>query len=82
MPFLDTNHERPSSILNRVLDGSLSLSNAPKSIQSQVRLPIYDAAVEILKMPKEKRRVALSRIPALIRPYVEDEVRRLWSMRK
>lgn len=80
--WLQSPHERPSETLNRVLAGVIAMGDAPNSIQSQARLPIYDAAVEILSKPKEKRRAMLDRIPALVRPYVEAEVIRLWSIRK
>lgn len=83
MPYLNTDMERPSETLNRVLDGRLAMTNAPASIQSQARLAFYDAACEVLKVTDiEKRRSMLKRIPALVRPYVEAEVKRLWTLRK
>jgi len=81
--WLDTDVPRPTEILIEVLSGRMDMTSAPKAIQSQARLPIYDAASTILAQPDiAKRRKMLAKIPELIRPYIEDEIKRLWKMRK
>jgi len=81
--WLDTDVVRPTEILTEVLSGRIDMTSAQKAIQSQARLPIYDAASTILAQPDiTKRRKMLAKIPELIRPYIEDEIKRLWKMRK
>jgi len=81
--WLDTDVMRPTEILTEVLSGRMDMTSAPKAIQSQAHLPIYDAASTILAQPNiAKRRKMLAKIPELIRPYIEDEINRLWKMRK
>lgn len=73
---------KPKWWLDEVLSGRIDMKNAPASIQSWARFAIYQGAVEIIRMEwKEARAEALGRIPEKIRPYVEGEVRRLWTMR-
>jgi hypothetical protein len=51
-------------------------------IQSACSKYIYDGAVSILALNgKDARRKALSRVPDLIRPYIEMEARRLHELR-
>lgn len=71
--------KRPSEWREDVLLGKVAMADAPESIQSWAQFTIYHAAKEIMAQPeKGLRRNMLSRIPALIRPYVEAEVVRLW----
>lgn len=52
------------------------------SIQSWASFYIYDAAMQIIRLPvKERRRAALEKVPANIRPLVEAEIMRLWDLR-
>ena len=70
---------RPSVWLRRVLSGEVDMADAPDWVQSWSRLSIYQGAKEVLAIEgKEKRRAALARVPAKIRPYLEAEVLRLW----
>jgi len=70
---------RPSVWLRRVLSGEIDMKDAPEAIRSWARLAIYQGAKEVLAIHgKEKRRAALARVPANIRPYIEAEVIRLW----
>jgi hypothetical protein len=72
----------PTDWINAVLKGEVDLADTPDSIQSVMRLPIYQRAVEIIRMDsQDNRRWALSRIPDKLRPYVEAEVKRLWVWR-
>ena len=72
----------PQQWLNEVLAGHLPLQDAPDSIQSWARFPIYQGAREIVLMDtQDERRAALAKIPSLVRPYVEAEVRRIWGWR-
>ena len=50
------------------------------SIQSACSLYIYQGACSVLDLPDiEARRAALARLPALIRPHIEAEIRKLWE---
>lgn len=74
--------KRPQQWLNEVLSGHIPMEDAPPSIQSWARFPIYQGAVEIVLMPtKQEREAALGKIPSSVRPYVEAEVRRIWAFR-
>lgn len=71
--------EKPSLILRRVLMGELPMRDAPDSIQSWARFPIYQAAKQIIAVKElGNRRNMLGKIPATVRPYVEAEIKRLW----
>jgi len=72
---------RIANSINDVLDGRTLLSDADPSIQSCLRLPIYHKACEILDLPRGDRKHALSKAPPLIRPFIEDEVIRIWELR-
>jgi hypothetical protein len=51
------------------------------AIASWSRFYIYDAAKQILALPKERRVAALQKIPAHIRSMVETEARRLHAIK-
>lgn len=73
---------KPQQWLNEVLSGRIAMEDAPTSIQSWARLPIFQGACEIIALDtQDERRAELARIPQLIRPYVEREVVRVWGMR-
>lgn len=70
----------PSYYLREVLTGSLPLKDAPPAVQSWARLEIHDGAMAVINAGGiEKRRAMLQRIPASVRPYVEERVRELWK---
>lgn len=72
----------PSEQLNDLLTGKIKWNEAQPAIRSWASFYIYDAAKQLVTMPdKEKRRMALGKIPSAIRPYVEEEVKRIWPMR-
>jgi len=74
--------KRPSEQLEDLLMGRVDWDSAPDAIRSWARLPIFEAAKTILAAPdKGARRNMLGKIPAAIRPRVEDEVKRLWGLR-
>jgi hypothetical protein len=67
----------------QVLSGRIPMTDAPAAVQSWLRHDIFLGAEEILAIPyKPDRNAALARIPALVRPYVEAEVLRLWVLSK
>ena len=69
--------------LNEVLSGRIHMDAAPSSVQSWARFPIFQGAREIVLMEtQDERKAALARIPVLVRPLVEGEVRRIWGMRQ
>jgi len=73
---------KPQQWLNEVLSGRIAMEDAPTSIQSWARLPIFQGACEIIALDtQDERRAELARIPQLIRPYVEREVVRVWPIR-
>jgi hypothetical protein len=72
--------ERPSETLRRVLAGELAMESAPAAIQSWARFEIHNGAKSVLAIPTTgERRNMLGRIPALVRPHVEAEARRIFS---
>lgn len=72
----------PSEQLNDLLTGKIKWDEAQPAIRSWASFYIYDAAKQLVTMPdKEKRRIALGKISSAIRPYVEEEVKRIWPMR-
>ena len=83
MPYRSTPQiKRPSEQLEDLLMGRVDWDSAPDAIRSWARLPIFEAAKTILAAPdKGARRNMLGKIPAAIRPRVEDEVKRLWGLR-
>ena len=73
---------RPSEQLEDLLRGKIAWDDAPQSIRSWAQLQIYQAAKQIAAAPdKGTRRNMLGRVPAPIRPRVENEVKRQWANR-
>lgn len=64
-----------------VLPGRIPMTDAPAAVQSWLRHDVFLGAEEILTLPKHERKAALDRIPALVRPYVEAEVLRVWKIK-
>lgn len=74
---------KPSEQLFSLLMGKTTWGDSPDSIRSWATKHIYDAAAEILKMDgKPARQKALGKIPGAMRSMVEDEIMRLWNLRK
>lgn len=74
---------RPSKQLEALLMGRVAWDDAPEAIRSWARFPIYQAAAQICALPsKGERRNALGKIPAAIRPKVENEVRRIFPLKR
>lgn len=72
----------PTEQLNDLLTGKVKWDEAQPAIRSWASFYIYDAAKQLVLMPdKEKRRMALGKIPSDIRPYVKEEVKRIWPVR-
>lgn len=72
----------PTWWLNQLLTGAIDMHDAPVSVQSWARLPIYEGAREIIMLDtREERARELARVPERIRPYVAEEVKRLWPRR-
>jgi len=75
--------EKCTETLRRVLSGELDMKDAHPAIQSWARFSIYQGAKEVLGLSgTAARRKALAGVPALIRPYIENEVKRLWQAKK
>ena len=78
-----TDETRPSKRIERILRGKVRMEDEDEGIQSACRKYIFDGAVSILAIKGlEARKKALSRVPALIRPYIEMEARRIHELRK
>ena len=78
-----TGRVRPTDRINLVLRGKVPMDGEHKSVQSVCSKHIFDGAVQILNMPtKADRQIALSKIPPLIRPYIEAEALRIWKERR
>lgn len=74
--------ERPSERIQSVLIGKVRFEDEDKAIQSACTFYFYQGAKSVLSLEtKEKRRAALSRVPENVRPFIEDEVRRLLALR-
>ena len=72
----------PTEQLHELLNGHIAWDKAAPAIRSWAAFFIFDAARQLVKMPdKEKRRIALGKIPGTIRPHVEKEVKRIWPIR-
>lgn len=83
MPYRYAQHiKRPSDEMDDLLMGRTPWDDAPDAIKSWARLPIFEAAKTIMAADNMgARRNMLGKIPAAIRPRVEDEVKRLWGLR-
>lgn len=69
--------------LNEVLAGRIHMDAAPVSVRSWARFPIFQGAREIVLMEtQDERKAELAKVPPLIRPWVEIEVKRIWGMRR
>jgi hypothetical protein len=75
--------QKPSELIDKVMGGEIELSDQSSPIQSACSRYIYEDACKVLDLPtKDERRVALDKVPVLLRPYVEEEVKRVWNLRK
>ena len=72
---------RPSEQINQIMSGRSPYEIAQPAIQSACRIQIYQGACEILKLDQPLRKAALEKLPALIRPYIQEEVVRIWRIR-
>ncbi len=64
------------------LNGELDYSELSEAEQSAIRLPIYYAACNVLKLPTNATMSrALDDLPPTIRELVRVECRRLWNKR-
>ena len=69
--------------LDNLLSGRMGMDEVPPAVASWSSLFVHQGALEVVLMAtKEERAAALAKVPARMRPYVEDEVRRLWPMRR
>lgn len=74
---------KPSEWLDDLLMCRIKWDDAPEAIRSWARLPIHEAAVQILAEPnKAKRQKMLGRIPSGVRHRVQAETMRVWELRK
>lgn len=74
---------KPSEQMAEYLMGKTTFEDTPPAIVSWAQKSIYDAACQIIDEPeKGTRRNMLGRVPAAIRPMVEDQVKSLWHKRR
>jgi hypothetical protein len=75
--------KKPSDELTEVLTGKIAMQDASEAVQSWARLEIYHCACQVLAAPTQgDRRNRLARLPAILRPYVETEAKRIWALRR
>lgn len=68
--------------LNQYLTGALPADKIPPAVLSWSRFFIFEGAREIVLLDnKYERTAALAKIPAPLRPIIENEVKRIWPMR-
>ena len=78
-----TPFRHPSQWLHLILTGQIDMEDAPPSVQSWARLPIFQGACDIIKLDTpEQRKAELAKIPPRVRPWVESEILRIWPMRR
>lgn len=65
-----------------VMAGKKPIEDLVEGVRSAIRAEIYREACRILEIKKEGRKEALEAVPAMIRPHIEAEVRRIWEMRR
>jgi hypothetical protein len=71
-----------SDRINDILAGKVKLEEEEASIQSACAFEIYKISVEILALPdRQARHDELTKVPELLRPYVQAEVIRVWQYR-
>lgn len=73
--------------LREVMMGVCNLADVPEGIRemvaSMMQLPVYRLACSVLDAGTiHSRRAALERIPAEVRPLVEEEARKLFAARR
>lgn len=69
--------------LTELLEGRKGMDEVPASVRSWSSFFVFRAAREIVLMSSREERVArLDQAPLRMRPYVEDEIRRLWPLRR
>lgn len=77
-----TPFRHPSQWLHLILTGQIDMEDAPLSVQSWARLPIFQGACDIIKLDTpEQRKAELAKIPPRVRPWVEREVVKWWGSR-
>lgn len=77
------NELRPSFRIRQVLMGKKRLEDEDEAIQSACSFHIYEGAVELLSLPtREARNKALHKVPELIRPHIEKEAWRIFTLRR
>lgn len=72
-----------ASALDDLLEGRVSPQDADPRILLWAEFMIYKRACAVLDLPdKDARRADLDTIPETIRPFVEREVKKLWTLRR
>jgi hypothetical protein len=73
---------KPSERLELIMAGRVNPVDEQPAVQSIMMLQIYQMACLILEMPKEERKPFVNSLPLTLQPYVEDEVRRIFDVRR
>lgn len=72
-----------SKHLDDLLSGKVTPQEADPRILNWAEFAIWQGACEILNLPtKQERRDALDNVPETIRPIMEREVKRLFTLRR
>jgi len=73
----------PSQHMASIIAGHTDIKDAPKAVQSWARFHLFEMAVDVIKLSsQESRKAALDCFPDRLRPYVGDEIKRLWPVRR
>lgn len=72
----------PSQIIDDVMAGRVDLAKQSQAIQSATTLYIYKQAKRIITYKtKAERKKELEDMPELVKPYIKQEVERLWKLK-
>ena len=74
--------DRASERISRFMDGSMKLSELTDAERSALRLPIYQAAVRLLEMPRSRVKASAESLPEEVRDLVREEYKRLYRVRR
>jgi len=68
--------------MRAILNGSRKASDCDLSVQSWLRLIVYQRAVSVLKLPFYQRRESLDKVPDTWRGMVEAECVRVYRLQR
>lgn len=73
--------KKPSEKLHDLLTGVTVWDDAEPAIQSVARKFLYDAAVSVLRLPRNKRAGAIAKLPHSLQPLLKEYVIKIHNRR-